>query len=117
MPAPTPPSSLTAAQVRKIASLARLAISDAELSEHQAALSAVIGYMETLKTLDLSSVDASAAALHGGAGGHGGDGSGSHLAADELGPTLSNETLMRLAPRTIPPFVLVPKVLDDGGGA
>jgi aspartyl-tRNA(Asn)/glutamyl-tRNA(Gln) amidotransferase subunit C len=110
-----PPTSLSESDVRKVASLARLAISDAEVSEHQKALSAVIGYMDTLRRVDLSGIDvAGAAALHAAAGG---DGSGSRLAADEPGETLPNDVLMKMAPRTVPPFVLVPKVLDEGGGA
>lgn len=112
---PSNPSSLSEADVRKIAALARLEISDAELSQHQQALSAVIGYMDTLRTTDLSGVDsAGAATLQAAAGG---DGFGSHLAADVVGPTLPNEVLMKMAPHTMPPFVRVPKVIDDGGGA
>jgi aspartyl/glutamyl-tRNA(Asn/Gln) amidotransferase C subunit len=91
-----------------------LSESDAEVAEHQRALSAVIGYIDTLRRVDLSGVDVSgAAAVHAAAGG---DGSGSHLAADEPGETLPNSALMKMAPRTLPPFVLVPKVLDDGSG-
>lgn len=111
---PDSPTILSEADVRKVAKLARLAISDVEVSQHQKALSAVIGYMGTLKSLDLSGVDAPGAALHAGAGG---DGSGSHLATDEVGPTLPNATLMAMSPQSMPPFVRVPKVLDDGGGA
>jgi len=107
------PSSISQADVRKVAKLARLHISDAELAEHQRALAAVIGYMDTLRSLDLSA-EAVAGAVHAGAGG---DGFGSHLGADEVGPTLSNDALMKMAPLSMPPFVMVPKVLDDGGGA
>jgi aspartyl/glutamyl-tRNA(Asn/Gln) amidotransferase C subunit len=107
------PSSISEADVRKVAKLARLHISDADVSQHQQALAAVIGYMDTLKSLDLTA-EAAAGAVHAGAGG---DGFGSHLGEDEVGPTLSNESLMKLAPLSMPPFVMVPKVLDDGGGA
>lgn len=107
------PSSISEADVRKVAKLARLHISDAEVSQHQKALAAVIGYMDTLKSLDLSA-EAAAGTVHPGAGG---DGFGSHLGADEAGSTLSNESLMKMAPMSMPPFVMVPKVLDDGGGA
>ena len=109
-----PPTSLSYADVRRVAKLARLAISDAAALEHQKSLSAVMGYMDTLRSLDLSAVDVSAAALHPEAGG---DGNGSHLAADEVGATLPNEALMSMAPQSMPPFVKVPKVLDEGGGA
>lgn len=119
-----PDAPLTDADVRKIARLARLAISDAEVSQHREALSAVIGYMDTLRSVDLSGADVggsggggSGGGTHAGSGLDGGDGSGSHLAADVPGDVLSNESLMRMAPQTLPPFVLVPKVLDDGGGA
>jgi Asp-tRNA(Asn)/Glu-tRNA(Gln) amidotransferase C subunit len=36
---------------------------------------------------------------------------------DEPGPMLSAEALMKMAPESLPPFIKVPKVLDDGGGA
>lgn len=115
-----PDAPLTDADVRRVASLARLAISDAEVSGYREVLAAVIGYMDTLRSVDLSGVDLAGAgsnAAHAGGGLAGGDGTGSHLAADEVGEVLPNEVLMALAPRTLPPFVLVPKVLGDGGGA
>lgn len=115
-PEPTPTSAqLTDADVRRIAKLARLSISEAEVAQHREALSRVLGYMETLRKVDLSGIEvAGAAGIHGGAGG---DGMGSHLGPDVPGETLANEALMRIAPRTMSPFVLVPKVLGDGGGA
>lgn len=114
-----PDAPLTDADVRKIARLARLSISDAEVSQHREALAAVIGYMDTLGRVDWAGAKPAGVesnATHAGGGLAGGDGSGSHLAADEVGETLPNEALMKLAPRTLPPFVLVPKVLDDGSG-
>jgi hypothetical protein len=39
------------------------------------------------------------------------------LAADEPGGTIPNVVLMRMAPEVMAPFVKVPKVLEEGGGA
>ena len=99
--------SLSAEEVRRIARLARLEISDAEAEEYRASLSAVVGYMSRLRDVDLSGVEPLA---------HIGD---THTRLDEDVPSssLSNDALMKLAPDRWEGFVKVPKVLDDGGGA
>ena len=91
----------------KIARLSRLAITDAEVADYQVKLSAVVGYVERLRGLDLSRVEPMANVAD----------STNRLDADVPGPTLSTETLMEMAPAVMPPFVKVPKVLEEGGGA
>ncbi len=101
------PPELSDADIRRVARLARLAIPDSDLPAYRRDLSAVIGHFERLSRIDLSNTEPMAA-VGGGV---------NRLAEDQPGPTLSNEVLMRLASQTMPPFVKVPKVLEDGGGA
>lgn len=98
---------LTDEAVRKIARLSRLQMPDEAIPEHARRLDAVLGYMERLAEVDTEGVEPLA---------HAGE-SGNRLDEDKPGPTLENEDLMRIAPATEPPFIRVPKVLGDGGGA
>ena len=98
---------LSADQVRKVARLSRLAVSNDKVEEYRAKLAAVLGYMERLQELDLSGVEPVTNVA----------GSLNRLDADTPGPMLPAEALMKMAPESLPPFVKVPKVLDDGSGA
>lgn len=98
---------LTAEQVRKVAKLSRLALDEAQVEQYRGQLSGVLGYMDRLRQVDLTGVDPL-----------------THIAdvvnrldEDTPGPTLPNETLMKMAPEVMEPFIRVPKVLDEGGGA
>ncbi len=93
--------------VRRIAWLARLALSEEELSSYRERLSAILGYVERLRSLELAGVEPLV---------HVGD-QVNRLGEDEPGKTLANEVLMRMAPERMDPFVKVPKVLDEGVGA
>jgi aspartyl-tRNA(Asn)/glutamyl-tRNA(Gln) amidotransferase subunit C len=112
-PSPDPDRSrapISAADVRKVARLSRLAVPDAQVEAYREQLGAVLGYVERLRELDLKEVEP---LTHVGA-------NFNRLAPDEPGPTLTNERLMHLVPeagRATPPFIGVPKVLDEGGGA
>ncbi len=101
------PSILSAAHVRKVAALSRLALSDDEVERYRHQLSAIITYVNRLKELDLAGVEPMA---------HVGD-TTNRLDDDVPGPTLSTEALLRMAPRTWESFVRVPKVIDEGGRA
>lgn len=100
---------LSAEQVRKVAKLARLALSDAQVEDYRGKLGAVLGYMERLRSLDLSKVEPLTHPLE----------TVNRLEADEPGGTLSNEAFMKIAPAggAMPPFLKVPKVLGEEGGA
>lgn len=103
---------LSAADVRKVASLARLSLREDELEPMRTSLGAVLSYMERLQAVDTTGVEPLYNVNDGVA----------ELRGDEPGPTLRNEQLMQIAPQpreesTHPPFVRVPKVLDEGGGA
>lgn len=92
---------------RRVARLARLALSAEQLESHRAALAAILGYVETLRELDLRDTVPLA---------HPSDAT-SRLDSDTPTPGLSAADLMRLAPISNPPYVAVPKVLDGGAGA
>jgi aspartyl-tRNA(Asn)/glutamyl-tRNA(Gln) amidotransferase subunit C len=102
-----PDEPLTQSTVRKVARLAKLALTDAEVEEDRVRLEAVLGHAERLVRLDLADVEPMA---------HAGD-FPAPLRADEPGPALPVETVLRLAPQSDPPFILVPKTLGEGGGA
>ncbi len=92
---------------RRVATLARLALSDAVLGEHARALSSVLGHFESIRALDLTGVEPMA---------HPADAGGA-LGEDEPGPVLAREVLMGLAPDAAPPFLRVPRVLGESGSA
>lgn len=106
-PAPPLPQPLSEATVRKVASLSRLAITDAEVALYQHQLSDVLNYIERIRSLDLDGVEPLT---------HVGD-TQNRAREDEIGPMLANADAMKLAPDSMPPFIKVPKVIGDGGGA
>ena len=98
---------LSADEVRKVARLSRLALSDEQVERYRAQLGAVLGYVERLKEVDVAGVEPLTGVAE----------AVNRLAEDVPGPTLSNETLMKMAPEVMAPFVKVPKVLEEGAGA
>lgn len=104
---PSIATALSAAEVRKLATLARLELAPDDIERYRTELSAILGYAQRLSAVDLADIEPMA---------HIGDLT-TRLDDDVPGPMLGNDTLMNLAPRTIPPFILVPRVLGEGGGA
>jgi aspartyl-tRNA(Asn)/glutamyl-tRNA(Gln) amidotransferase subunit C len=102
------PEPLSIADARAIARLARLDLSEDQLETHRHHLGAILGHMDHLRTLDLSTVEPLSSPLE----------ITNRLAIDEPGPMLSNGALMALAPpgAAAPPFIKVPKVLTKGDG-
>ena len=98
---------LTDTQVKHIAKLSRLRVTDQEVSAYRAQIGAVLAHMETLRALDLAGVEPLAHV----------SGAVNRLDDDEPRAMLATEDLMKIAPATDAPFVKVPKVLGDGGGA
>lgn len=111
---PDQPKPLPIEDVRKVASLSRLALSDQQQAKYAAQLGGVLGYIERLKELNLDGVapltnpmDAS-------------NRLGEDTPSAPAGPgstRVSVEDLMKMTPASLPPYVRVPKVLGDGGGA
>jgi aspartyl-tRNA(Asn)/glutamyl-tRNA(Gln) amidotransferase subunit C len=95
--------------VRKVASLSRLALSEDQVEEYRTRLSAVLGYVERLRELELTGVEPLWNPVE----------STNRLFDDVPGPTLGVEALMALLPEggAMRPYIKVPKVLGEGGGA
>ncbi len=102
-----PEPHLSAAEVRKVAQLSRLALTDEQVELYRAQLSSILGYVDRLRALDLAGVEPLSHVSE----------ATNRLDADEPGATLPTDTLMSMAPATLPPFIRVPKVIDDGGAA
>lgn len=93
--------------VRKVAALARLAITDEQVGQYRAQLSEVLAYVERIRTVDLEGVEP---LLYPGE-------TPNRMRDDEPGGTLSPDDVAGLAPESFDRFIKVPKVLGDGGGA
>ncbi|CAN5797503.1 Asp-tRNA(Asn)/Glu-tRNA(Gln) amidotransferase subunit GatC [soil metagenome] len=91
----------------KVARLARLEVSAEQAAGYARDLSAVLGYMETLKRLDLGGVEPMSSPI---------DGVGV-AAADVVGEMLPCAALRGMAPKMEGAFIGVPKVIGGGGGA
>jgi aspartyl-tRNA(Asn)/glutamyl-tRNA(Gln) amidotransferase subunit C len=90
-----------------MAKLARLAVSELQVEQYRAQLGVVLGYVERLREVDVAGVEPLTNVAE----------AVNRLAADEPGGTIPNEVFMRMAPELMAPFVKVPKVLEEGGGA
>lgn len=96
---------LPEADVRRVARLGRLELTDAQVGEYAKKLGATLGYIERLRELDLEGVEPLTNPLD----------QTNRLGRDEVGATLDTEALMKIAPETMPPYVKVPKVLGGDG--
>jgi aspartyl-tRNA(Asn)/glutamyl-tRNA(Gln) amidotransferase subunit C len=98
---------ISEAQVRQVAKLSRLKLSDQQIHEFSTQLSAILGYVEKLNELDTSNVEPLAHCLpvH------------NVFRADEIKRSLGTEKILANAPQTDGQFFLVPKILDEGAGA
>ncbi len=95
------------AQVRRVALLARLEMSDQEVHQFSDQLSSILEYIEKLNELDTENVEPLAHCLD------------VHNAfrADEIRESLGAEKSMTNAPDREGDYFKVPKVLDDGAGS
>ena len=115
---------LSETDVRRVAQLCKLRLSEAEIDDARQRLAAVLTHMERLAALDLDDVEPMARASDEPA----------RLRGDEPGAAISPDTLRAIAPQTFESpdaagttdddgqpiehtFIAVPKVLGDGGGA
>jgi aspartyl-tRNA(Asn)/glutamyl-tRNA(Gln) amidotransferase subunit C len=88
---------IDAEQVRKVAKLARLALTEAEIEEFTGQLGAILGYVEKMNELDTGDVEPLAHCLP----------ISNVFRADEVEKTLAN------APQRDDSFFKVPKILED----
>ena len=94
-------------QVRKVAKLSRLDLSDAEVEEFTGQLSAILGYVEKMNELDTENVEPLAHCLpvH------------NVFREDSVKESLGTEKALANAPQQDGEFFRVPKILDDNSGA
>src|SRR4029078_6178069 len=99
---------LDEAQVRHVAKLGRLKISDADVARYSTQLTAIIGYIAQLKSVDVTGVEPMAHPLP----------LKNVLREDVVKPSLPVEAVLANAPGKDGPYFTVPKVLDTamGGG-
>lgn len=95
------------AQVRRVALLSRLELSDQEVSQFSTQLSAIFEYIEKLNELDTDNVEPLAHCLpiH------------NVLRDDVPRSSLSNDEALANAPDREDEYFKVPKILDDNSGA
>ncbi|MEN6576134.1 MAG: Asp-tRNA(Asn)/Glu-tRNA(Gln) amidotransferase subunit GatC [Phycisphaerales bacterium] len=94
---------IDAQQVRKVAKLARLALSDAEIEEFTGQLGAILGYVEKMNELDTTGVEPLAHCLP----------ISNVFRADEVRESLGTEKTLANAPDRDGAFFKVPKILED----
>ena len=90
-------------QVRRVALLSRLELTDAEVAQFSTQLSSIVEYIEKLNELDTENVEPLAHCLpiH------------NNFREDIPRPSLSNEKALSNAPDEIDGYFKVPKILDD----
>lgn len=106
----SPAADLAAADVRKVARLARIRLAEGDAEEQRVVerlldeLRDVLGHIDRLRSLEVEGVEP-LTRPHGGV---------NRLDEDEPGPVLDPSTLRDAAPLAEGPFIAVPKVLADG---
>jgi aspartyl-tRNA(Asn)/glutamyl-tRNA(Gln) amidotransferase subunit C len=88
-------------EIRRVAALAHLALSDAEEQQLASQLGKILEFVQSLSSLDTAG--ATAAPATGGT---------PHLRDDELRPSLSPEVAVQNAPASVGSAVSVPKILE-----
>lgn len=95
------------AQVRKVAKLSRLDLTEAEVAEFTGQLSAILDYMEKMNELDTADVEPLAHCLP----------ISNVFREDSVKKSLGTEKTLANAPKRDGEFFKVPKILDEGSGA
>ncbi len=101
----SPPHTLTADDVRKVARLARLALTPEQVEPARAALGALLHYIDRIKAVDLTGIEPLFSPTD----------QESTAREDTPGDHLSTQTLLDAAPATFGHFIRVPKVLGQPG--
>lgn len=96
--------SLTREDVEHVASLARLGLSDEELDTLQDQLSSILGHIEVLSQVDTDAIPPTAQVVP----------LENVLRADEVRPSLPQETVTAMAPETRNGFIAVAAVMGTG---
>ncbi len=96
-------SKISKDEVEKVAKLARLDLTEAEKDAFGRQLSAVLTYMEKLKTYDTTGVEPTATVL----------GEVNVFREDVVHPSLPADRALANAPEQVDGFFVVPKILED----
>ena len=94
-------------QVRKVAKLSRLELSDSEIEEFTGQLEAILEYVEKMNELDTENIQPLAHCLP----------VSNVFREDVVKESLGTETTLANAPKKDEMYFLVPKILDDNSGA
>lgn len=94
------------AQVRKVARLSRLDLTESEIEEFTGQLSAILEYVEKMNELDTEAVEPLAHCLP----------VSNCFREDVVTESLGTEKTLANAPQRDGEFFKVPKILDDGSG-
>jgi aspartyl-tRNA(Asn)/glutamyl-tRNA(Gln) amidotransferase subunit C len=97
---------LDEAQVRHVAKLARLKLTDADVARYATQITAILGYVAQLKSVDVGSTEPMAHPLP----------LTNVLREDIVKPSLTTDQVLANAPAKDGPYFAVPKVLDTGLG-
>ncbi|HEX3902583.1 MAG TPA: Asp-tRNA(Asn)/Glu-tRNA(Gln) amidotransferase subunit GatC [Polyangia bacterium] len=100
-------SRITPEEVRELAVLARLALSDQEVARMTGDLDAILDYVDAMRELDTTGVEPMTHAVP----------FDCPLRADQVAPSLSVEEALRNAPRREASFFQVPRIVPGPGGA
>ena len=102
-----PSATLSMDDARKVAELARLRLSDAELDALRDDLSAILGHAQTLESINIEGVEPMAHPID----------MSNRFGDDEPVPGLPVDAVLSNAPETRDRYLSVPKVLGTGDGA
>jgi aspartyl-tRNA(Asn)/glutamyl-tRNA(Gln) amidotransferase subunit C len=94
---------ITRAEVEHVARLARLELSDDEKERMTTQLDAILGYMETLNTLNTADVEPTATVIP----------MVSVMRDDEVRPSLDREDALANAPEREGAYFRVPRIIED----
>ena len=96
---------LTEKEVRYVADLANLRITDEEVARFRADLDDILGHIDKLNELDVSGVEPMAQVLFE-------TGDGATLRADVPAPPLDNQTALANAPQSGAGYYKVPRIIE-----
>ena len=102
-----PSHALTPEQVRHVAKLARLSLSDEQIQRFAQQLSVVLEHVSKLEQLDVTDIEPATCATA----------LANTMREDEPISGIPVEAVLANAPDRLPPFFRVPKVLAEGSGA
>tara|TARA_Y100000996_G_scaffold109121_1_gene80620 strand:- start:531 stop:827 length:297 start_codon:yes stop_codon:yes gene_type:complete len=95
---------ITKEEIKKIASLAKIDISNDELDNYSNQISKILEYMSTLKEVDTSKVDDSSNSIIE---------NKQFLREDKVEDSLSRDEVVKLAPESDGVYFKVPKIIEE----